>query len=134
MAKSINRYFQFLASSKEVRPSGRLWYPSADIYQTADGWLVKVELAGVSAEEIEIDVQGNQLYIAGCRRDRTCADGVSHQQMEITYSRFEKTLRFPDVIEGASVEHNFENGLLIIRLWKEEKAKLQTAERHLSNI
>ena len=123
MAKSINRYFQFLASSKEVRPGNRLWYPSADVYETPDGWLVKVELAGVSAEEIEIDIQGNQLYIAGCRRDKTCAAGVSYHQMEITYSHFEKSLEFPGVIDGARVEHNFENGLLIIHLWKKEKTK-----------
>jgi hypothetical protein len=45
MAKSINRYFHFLASAKDSKPSGRLWYPSADVYQTPDGWLVKVELA-----------------------------------------------------------------------------------------
>jgi len=121
MAKSINRYFHFLASSKNTRPSGRLWYPSADIYQTPDGWLVKVELAGVSAEEIEIDIQGNQLYIAGCRRDKSCAVGMTYQQMEITYSRFEKTLEFPASIDGASIEHNFENGLLIIRLRRGEK-------------
>jgi len=123
MAKSINRYFHFLASAKDTKPSGRLWYPSADIYQTPDGWLVKVELAGVSAEEIEIDIQGNQLYIAGCRRDKSCAVGMTFQQMEITYSRFEKTLEFPASIDGASIEHNFDNGLLIIRLWKKEKAK-----------
>ncbi len=118
MAKSINRYFHFLASAKDTKPSGRLWYPSADIYQTPDGWLVKVELAGVSAEEIEIDIQGNQLYIAGCRRDKSCAVGMTYQQMEITYSRFEKTLEFPASIDGAKIEHNFDNGLLIIYLKK----------------
>src|SRR5215210_9541741 len=114
MAKSINRYFHFLASSKNTRSSGKLWYPSADVYQTPDGWLVKVELAGVSAEEIEIDIQGNTLYIAGCRKDHSCSVGASFQQMEITYSNFEKTLRFPSTIEGATIEHVFENGLLII--------------------
>jgi len=117
MAKSINRNFQFLGSSKNVQ-SGRLWYPAADVYQTPDGWLVKVELAGVSPEDIELDIQGNVLYIAGSRRDRSCAAGVSYQQMEITYSNFEKTLNFPGSIEGAQVEHNFENGLLIIHLRK----------------
>ena len=122
MAHSTNRYFHFLASSKNVG-SGNLWYPSADIYQMPDGWLVKVELAGVSTDEIEIDIQGNQLYIAGCRRDKSCAVGMTFQQMEITYSRFEKTLQFPAAIDGASVEHNFDNGLLIIRLWKAERAK-----------
>lgn len=118
MAKSFNRHFQFLASSKQVKPSGRLWYPAADVYQTPEGWLVKVELAGVSVEDIEIDIQGNILYLAGCRKDRSCVAGVSFQQMEITYNRFEKTLRFPASIEGARVEHNFENGLLLIRLKK----------------
>ena len=117
MAKSINRHFQFLGSSKNVQ-SGNLWYPAADVYQTEDGWIVKVELAGVSAEDIEIDIQGNTLYIAGCRKDRSCAVGVSYQQMEITYSSFEKTLTFPASIDGASIDHMFENGLLIIRLRK----------------
>jgi len=117
MAKSFNRHFQFLGSSKTVR-SGQLWYPAADVYQTPDGWLVKVELAGVSAEDIELDIQGNILYIAGSRKDRSCTGELSYHQMEITYSSFEKTLKFPASIEGAVVEHNFENGLLLIRLKK----------------
>jgi HSP20 family protein len=122
MAKSTNRYFQFLASSKDVKTSGRLWYPSADVYSTPEGWLVKVELAGVSAEDIEIEIQGNVLSIVGTRRDKSCAAvGISYHQMEITYSRFEKILKFPASIEGASIEHNFENGLLNIRLWRGEK-------------
>lgn len=119
MARSFNRHFEFVGSSKNVR-SGQLWYPAADVFQTPDGWVVKVELAGVSAEDIEIDIQGNVLYIAGCRKDRSCAAGVSYQQMEITYSNFEKTLRFPAAIDNAKVEHEFENGLLIITLKKGE--------------
>lgn len=117
MAKLTNRLFQFTGTSKDVR-RGQLWYPAADVYQTPEGWVVKVELAGVSAEEIEIEIQGNVLHIAGCRKDRSCAAGVSYQQMEITYSSFEKTLRFPATIDGASIDHQFENGLLIISLHK----------------
>jgi len=117
MAKSTNRLFQFVGTSKDVR-SGQLWYPAADVYQTPEGWVVKVELAGVSAEEIVIDIQGNVLYISGCRKDRSCTTGATYQQMEITYSNFEKTLRFPAPIDGATVEHEFENGLLIINLRK----------------
>lgn len=123
MAKSINRYFQFLATTKDSRPSGRLWYPAADVYQTPDGWLVKVELAGVSSEELQIDIQGNVLYISGCRRDRNCTANVSFRQMEITYSHFEKTLQFPAPIDGAKIEHSYEDGLLYIYLRKEEEGK-----------
>ena len=118
MAKSTNRYFQFTGSSKKAQVSGRLWYPAADVYKTPDGWVVKVELAGVSVEDVEIDVQGNTLTIVGCRKDRSCASGISYQQMEITYSNFEKTLRFPSPIDGVTLDHMFENGLLIIHLHK----------------
>jgi len=122
MAKLTNRNFQFIGTSKNVRPSDRRWYPAADVFQTPEGWMVKVELAGVSVEDVQIDIQGNVLTIAGTRRDRSCAAvGFSYHQMEITYSSFEKTLTFPAPIEGARIEHNFEDGLLIIRLWKGEK-------------
>lgn len=119
MAKSTNRYFQFLGSSKNVQ-SGQLWYPAADVYSTSDGWVVKVELAGVSVEDVQIEVHGNVLYIAGSRRDRSCGYGGSYHQMEITYSSFEKTLKFPASIEGVQLDHMFDNGLLIIRLKKGE--------------
>src|SRR5262245_6496983 len=116
MAKSFNRHFNFVGSSKRAYSSGPLWLPSADVYQTAEGWLVKVELAGVSPEDVRIEIQGNSLYIAGSRRDKSCGGGMSYHQMEITYSTFEKTLNFPASIDGAVVEHNFDNGLLLIRL------------------
>ena len=119
MAKSTNRYFQFTGSSKKAQVSGRLWYPAADVYQTPDGWVVKVELAGVQPDDMEIKIEGDCLYIAGSRKDRSCVSGVSYQQMEITYSNFEKTLRFPVELKGATVEHIFENGLLIINLKKQ---------------
>ena len=129
MAESINRYFHFLTASHGKRPSGKLWYPAADVYRSAEGWVVKIELAGVSTEDLEIEIQGDTLYIAGIRRDTTCSHNVSYHQMEITYSRFEKTLRFPASIDGARIEHNFDNGLLIIRLRKaEEKDETAAAE------
>lgn len=117
MARSINRNFQFVGTSKDVR-SGQLWYPAADVFKTPDGWIVKVELAGVSEDDIEIVIEGNEICIAGCRKDRSCAAGVSYQQMEITYCNFEKTLKMPATIDASKVEHKLEDGLLIITLKK----------------
>jgi HSP20 family protein len=120
MARSIERYFRQLPMGGAQRPSERHWTPAADVYRTRDGWLVKVDLAGVSPDEIEITVAGRVLVIAGIRRDAHCSETVSYQQIEITYSRFEKTLRFPCEIEGARVERAYRDGLLIIRLRGEQ--------------
>src|SRR5204862_4910503 len=68
------------------RPSGRLWNPAADVYRTQDGWVVKIDLAGVKAEDIQVTLDGALLRLSGLRRDSFCGEGISHYQLEITYS------------------------------------------------
>lgn len=107
-----------MSSSRDVKPSGRLWDPAADVYTAPDGWLVKIELAGVALDDLELEIEGSSLCVSGTRRDRTCDNGVSYHQMEITYSRFEKVILFPEPIQGMETSCEFDNGLFIIRLRK----------------
>lgn len=119
--KSLERYFRLSQNSREKRPSGRLWCPAADVYRTDDGWIVKVDLAGIQPADIEVTIDGPVLRISGSRRDGTCGEGVSHYQLEITYSRFEKMIRFPRSIEHASIDRDYRDGLLILRLKEEQE-------------
>ena len=106
-----------LPKAQGIRYTEQVWYPPADVYRTRDGgWVVKVELAGVRPDEIEIAAEGDVLRVAGSRRDSTCTESVLCQQLEIVYSRFEKSVRFSCRVEGAAVETLYEDGLLIIRL------------------
>ena len=118
--ESFNRYFRLIHSERQRRPSGRLWCPAADVYSTRDGWIVKVDLAGIRPEDIEINVEGPFLCVRGRRRDDVCGEGISHYHLEITYSRFEKTIRFPRSIERVSIERDYHDGLLVLRLHEEE--------------
>ena|SRR5882672_9467103 len=120
--KSLERYFRLVAGAHEKRPSGRLWCPAADVYRTEDGWIVKIDLAGIQAGDIQIAIDGPVLRVSGSRRDGTCGEGVSHYQLEITYSRFEKMIRFPRSIDDATVERDYHDGLLILRLREGEAA------------
>ena len=101
---------------RRVRPSGRLWNPSADVYKTNEGWIVKVDLAGICSDELELEVANSCLWIRGCRRDTLYREDFSYHQMEITYSRFEKTIKFPCEIESASLAHDYRDGFLIVSL------------------
>ncbi len=111
-----NREVALLSLQRRVRPSGRLWNPAADVYRSPDGWLVKVDLAGVCADDLQIELSGSNIRIRGCRRDTIVKDGFTYQQMEITYSQFEKTIQFPCEIDQASVEHDYRDGFLIVHL------------------
>jgi HSP20 family protein len=114
--RDSNRDFSLLPVGRRVRPSGRLWNPAADVYRTRDGWIVKVDLAGICADDLTVKIFDAKLVVRGCRRDTVIAEGCSYHQMEITYSRFEKTIQFPRAIEGATVERDYRDGLLILRL------------------
>ena len=126
--ESLDRYFRLIRDDRHRRPSGRLWCPAADVYRTNEGWIVKVDLAGVKPTDVEVIIDGDLLRISGSRRDGTCGEGVSHYQLEITYSRFEKMIRFPRSIEHASIERDYHDGLLILRL-REEQEQARAARR-----
>ena len=126
---SFERFFRGGDDSRHRRPSGRLWNPAADVYRTTDGWLVKVDLAGVRADDIEIRIDERLLRVSGLRRDSFCGDGISHYQLEITYSRFEKIIQFPCSIEHASIERDYRDGLLVLRLREEEECREQIRTR-----
>ncbi|HEY0765269.1 MAG TPA: Hsp20/alpha crystallin family protein [Pyrinomonadaceae bacterium] len=118
--RNTNRDFSLIRAGRRVVPSGRLWNPAADVYRSSDGWVVKVDLAGVCTDEIEIEIHESVLMIRGCRRDTHYREGFVYHQMEITYSQFEKSIQFPTPIEGASVRHDYRDGFLIINVRGEQ--------------
>jgi HSP20 family molecular chaperone IbpA len=94
--------------------------PRADVYRTPVGWVVKFDLAGVSPEDVKIETRGSFIRVSGVRRDRFIQRGYRHHSMEISYSRFERTLQLPCVCEGASVTTEYVDGLLIVTVDAEE--------------
>lgn len=118
--RNTNRDFSPIRMDRRVVPSSRLWNPAADVYRVADGWVVKVDLAGICNDELEIELQDSVLTIRGCRRDTHIRDGCVYQQMEITYSHFEKSIQFPGPVEGASIRRDYQDGFLIIDVRKEQ--------------
>jgi HSP20 family protein len=93
-----------------------VWRPRADIYRTRDGWVVKVELAGVRPDDVNIWAQGSRLTISGVRRDRIIGEGWSCYAMEIAYSRFERTMELPCDVEASRLAVDYRDGMLLIRV------------------
>ena len=118
--RNIDRDFSLIRTDRRVVPSDRLWNPAADVYRSSDGWIVKVDLAGVCMDELEVEIRESILRIRGCRKDTHIREGCTYHQMEITYSRFEKSIQFPAPIDGASIRRDYSDGFLIIDVRKEQ--------------
>ncbi|HEX4595039.1 MAG TPA: Hsp20/alpha crystallin family protein [Bryobacteraceae bacterium] len=97
------------------------WEPSADVYRTRDGWLLKFDLAGVRPEDVTVSVSGRHVKVTGVRRDTIVEEGCSHYVMEISYNRFERSLEMPVNLADARVTIEARNGLLLVRMITEGK-------------
>jgi HSP20 family protein len=68
------------------------WVPNTDVYVTDTGLVIKVELAGMKSNSLEITVEGNRIRISGNRPDCCRASKCSFLVMEISYGTFESVL------------------------------------------
>lgn len=95
------------------------WTPNADVYEGPEGLIVKIELAGVSLDALELRIEEQGLVVSGVRRDPQCgetASGYRFRQMEIEYGPFQRVIPLPFAVDGAAARAAFQQGMLIIRL------------------
>jgi HSP20 family protein len=95
------------------------WRPAADVYATRCGWLVKLDLAGVRSQDVEVFVRERRLTVRGVRRDCTLEEGQRHYSLEISYNRFERTLDLPCNVEAARITTDYRDGMLLVYLMLE---------------
>jgi HSP20 family protein len=90
------------------------WAPNTDIYATDNGIVIKVELAGMRSEYLEITVEGNHLRISGNRPDGCRAAKCSFLAMSIDYGPFESVLEVPPGYDLTQAKAAYLNGFLRI--------------------
>ncbi|MGH9319966.1 MAG: Hsp20/alpha crystallin family protein [Vicinamibacteria bacterium] len=92
------------------------WIPQADVYRTPTGWVVKLDLAGVRREDVTVVARPSEIVVSGVRRDQFVERGYRHHTMEISYSRFERTIRMPCRADVAAIRTEYSDGMLVIAL------------------
>ena len=101
------------------RPAGAgqtHWIPNTDVY-VADGTLViKVELAGMHREDLELTIDGNRLMISGQRPDGPRTSKCKFLVVEINYGPFECVIEIPPGYDLAKARAAYQNGFLNVEV------------------
>ncbi|HWC61867.1 MAG TPA: Hsp20/alpha crystallin family protein [Verrucomicrobiae bacterium] len=90
------------------------WVPNTDVYATDNGLVIKVELAGMRSDNLEITIEGNRLRVSGNRPDGCRAPKCSFLVMEINYGPFETMLELPQGYDLGQAKAAYLNGFLRI--------------------
>jgi len=91
------------------------WAPNTDVYLCDSGLVVKVELAGMQRDNLELTVdEDNNLRISGQRPDGCRAAQCNFLVMEIGYGAFEKVIEIPEECDLTRGKAVYQNGFLRI--------------------
>jgi len=90
------------------------WTPHTDVYVADTGLVIKVELAGMKSDSLEIIVEGQRLRITGVRPDCCRGPHCSFLVMEINYGPFETVLDLPAGYDLTRAKALYVNGFLRI--------------------
>src|SRR3954452_13862051 len=97
-----------------LRPRRRSGFsPSVDVYYLADPprAVVKADLAGVSAGDLDLEIRGRELVLAGVRRADE-AEGRVYQQLEIEHGAFRRVVSLGVVVDPDAGGAVYRDGIL----------------------
>ncbi|HWD20272.1 MAG TPA: Hsp20/alpha crystallin family protein [Verrucomicrobiae bacterium] len=102
------------------RPAGKEhdthWAPNTDVYLSGGSVIIKVELAGMQRENLELFVDGNKLRISGQRPDGCRPPQCKFLMMEINYGPFESAIEIPPGYDLGRAKASYQNGFLRIEV------------------
>ena len=106
------------------RRSEKGFQPPTDIYETCDAIVVRVEISGMSAEEINLalDESTGRLTICGNRDDPAREEPRRYMNVEIECGEFARVVQLPRPVKADETTATYDRGFLVVRLPKRTEA------------
>lgn len=102
---------------------GRKAWPAIDIADEENAVMVRAEVPGCKAEDIDISVHADTLTISGEKKESQEQKEKGYYHVESSYGSFRRDLHLPSEIDQGKIEAECKNGILTITLPKAAKAK-----------
>jgi HSP20 family protein len=114
----INRLFDNLLDLEDQPGGGGSWMPNADILETGDTLVLRVELPGVAPDKLCLSVHGGNVILRG-EKARPSADGaVEFHAAERQFGQFKRVIQLGVPVNTRQATAQLSNGLLEVRFPK----------------
>ena len=126
LQREMNRLFDdFFTRDFFVEPFKGIseWRPALDVAETETSVIVKADLAGLEAKDLDVSLRGDILTIKGEKKEEKEEKTKSYHCVERHYGNFERSVRLPATVKADQVEASFKDGVLRIEMPKTEEAR-----------
>ena len=125
----LGRRWPMLRTEPEEWFTPTEWMPPVDIEEDDREYLLKAELPGMKKEDVKLKVEGGTLSISGERKEEK---DKKHHRIERSYGVFQRSFTLPEGTLPEKISAEFKDGVVLVHLPKDEKAKPKAIEVKVS--
>lgn len=119
---------QFFDRDRDEEGTSAVWAPRTDLAETDNAFNLRVDVPGMTKEDISINLQDNTLTISGERSSERTEEGEEYVRVERAFGNFHRTFTLPDAVDQKNIEATYENGVLKISIPKTEESTRRQIE------
>ncbi len=101
------------------------WVPAIDVQEEEDRYLIRADVPGVDAEDLDITLNKGVLTLQGKRETRTAEDTDGLRRVERVSGRFYRRFNLPDTADSTSISADYRRGVLEVSIPKQAEAQPQ---------
>ena len=115
--QQINEIFNFLSTMETAAHPGESEHvPLIDIFDTAEMFMVEIELPGFGRSDISLTVCCNTLIIEGVKREEAKTRRSTYICLERRFGRFCRTVEIPPGVDVSQITAKYEKGVLSVAI------------------
>lgn len=113
--QQINEIFAFLSTlERGEHPTESEHVPLTDIFETAEKFIVEIDLPGCDRRDLSLNICCNTLVIEGAKREETKGPRITYIRLERRFGRFCRTVEIPPGVDVQNITAKYDRGVLSV--------------------
>ncbi|MBW4628156.1 MAG: Hsp20 family protein [Brasilonema octagenarum HA4186-MV1] len=129
--RQMNRLFDDMLVPSTLIERNLPRVPAAELQETEDAIHLKLELPGIEAKDLDVQVTQNAVSIKGERKSETKTEEKGRTVTEFHYGKFQRVIPLPAHIQNTNVTAEYKDGILNLTLPKSEQEKNKVVKVNL---
>jgi len=131
LQRSFNRLFDDMLVPDNSDSGNLSKVPAAELSETDDAVNLKLEVPGMNAKDLDIQVTENAVSIRGERKEESTSEENGTKRSEFRYGKFERVIPLPARIQNTDVKADYKDGILNLHLPKAQEEKNKVVKVNL---
>lgn len=131
LQRQMNRLFDELMPTTREVGNGITFVPPAEMEETPDAIHLKLEVPGMDAKDLDVQVSAEAVSITGERKSETKTEDKGMTRSELRYGKFQRVIPLAARVQHDKVQAEYKDGILKLNLPKAEEEKNKVVKVNL---